>query len=97
MDTRLIIAIVLLLVMNVSAFVVMGIDKFLAISHKWRIPEKTLFAFAIAFGGIGGFLGMRVFRHKTRHWYFAVFFPILAVLQVIVIGLALYYFRDVIL
>lgn len=56
-----------------------------------------MFAFAIAFGGIGGFLGMRVFRHKTRHWYFAVFFPILAVLQVIVIGLALYYFRDVIL
>ena len=32
-------------------------------------------------GGIGGTAGMFFFRHKTRHWYFRFFFPLLAVLQ----------------
>lgn len=46
-----------------------------------RIPEKTLFLAVILGGGIGGTAGMFFFRHKTRHWYFRFFFPLLAVLQ----------------
>ena len=65
-------------VMTVLGFVVMGIDKAKAKEGKWRIKEAALFAFAILFGGVGTTLGMYVFRHKTKHWYFAVFFPILA-------------------
>ena len=67
--------------MNVIAFVLMGVDKTKAKMHAERIPEKVLFAFAILFGAIGGTIGMYSFRHKTRHWYFAVFFPALAILQ----------------
>ena len=33
------------------------------------------------FGGLGGTLGMFAFRHKTKHWYFRVFFPVLMILQ----------------
>lgn len=33
-------------------------------------------------GGIGGTAGMFFFRHKTKHWYFRIGFPALAVLQV---------------
>ena len=33
-------------------------------------------------GGIGGMFGMHVFHHKTRHWYFAVFFPLIAIAQI---------------
>lgn len=62
-------------VMTVLGFVVMGIDKAKAKEGKWRIKEAALFAFAILFGGVGTTLGMYVFRHKTKHWYFAVFFP----------------------
>lgn len=67
--------------MNVIAFVLMGVDKIKAKTNARRIPEKVLFAFAILFGAIGGTIGMYSFRHKTKHWYFAVFFPALAILQ----------------
>ena len=67
--------------MNVIAFVLMGVDKIKAKMDKRRIPEKVLFLFAILFGAIGDTLGMYSFRHKTKHWYFAVFFPALAILQ----------------
>ena len=60
---------------SVIAFALMGIDKAKARRGSRRIPEKTLFLFTLLGGGIGGTLGMHVFHHKTRHWYFAVFFP----------------------
>lgn len=67
--------------MNVIAFVLMGVDKIKAKMDKRRIPEHVLFAFAILFGAMGGTIGMYSFRHKTKHWYFAVFFPALALVQ----------------
>ena len=67
--------------MNVIAFILMGTDKIKAKMDKRRIPERVLFAFAVLFGAIGGTIGMYSFRHKTKHWYFAVFFPALAILQ----------------
>ena len=51
-------------------FALMGLDKRKARREDWRIPERVLWAFALLGGGVGGFLGMRCFRHKTRHWYF---------------------------
>ena len=68
-------------VMSVIGFALMGIDKNRAINHKWRIKEATLFLIAFLGGGIGSTLGMFFFRHKTKHWYFAVFFPALALVQ----------------
>lgn len=68
-------------VLSIIAFLLMGLDKLKACRGSWRIPERTLFLFALLGGGIGGTLGMYLFRHKTRHWYFAIFFPLLAVLQ----------------
>ena len=67
--------------MNVIAFVLMGVDKIKAKMDKRRIPEKVLFLFAILFGAMGGTIGMYSFCHKTKHWYFAVFFPALALVQ----------------
>lgn len=67
--------------MNVIAFVLMGVDKIKAKTDKRRIPERVLFAFAVLFGAMGGTLGMYSFRHKTRHRFFTVFFPALAILQ----------------
>ncbi|MBQ1859986.1 MAG: DUF1294 domain-containing protein, partial [Clostridia bacterium] len=37
------------------------------------------------FGGLGGVLGMQLLRHKTRHWYFQVFFPLFLIIQVVVL------------
>ena len=62
-------------------FALMGVDKRKARREEWRIPERVLWAFALAGGAVGGFLGMRCFRHKTRHWYFRWGFPLLALLD----------------
>lgn len=78
-------------VMSLLGFIIMGIDKKKAQKGKWRIKEATLFMFAILFGGVGSTLGMYVFRHKTKHWYFAVFFPLFALIDLAVLGGGLYF------
>ena len=81
--------IAILVVMNLAAFALMGIDKAKAKAGAWRIPEKTLFLVTALFGGLGGTLGMNVFRHKTKHWYFKYGFPALLVIQLAVLALVL--------
>ena len=81
--------IAILFVMNLLAFALMGIDKAKAKAGAWRIPEKTLFVVTALFGGLGGTLGMNVFRHKTKHWYFKFGFPVLLVIQLAVLALVL--------
>ena len=71
-----------LLAVNLAAFLLMGVDKGRARKGQWRISEKGLFLPALLGGAPGGTLGMRVFHHKTRHWYFRWGFPLLAALQI---------------
>jgi Predicted membrane protein len=68
--------------MNLIGFAMMGIDKHKAVKKLWRIPEYTFFVVALIGGSIGTIVGMRVFRHKTRHWYFVYGLPAILVLQV---------------
>ena len=35
----------------------------------------------LLWSALGFFAGMRAFRHKTRHWYFVLFMPLIALLQ----------------
>ena len=76
-------------VMSLIAFAAFGLDKYKAKADKWRTPEKTLFILAIIGGGIGAFLGMRVFRHKTKHKQFVIGIPAIMIVQLILIGLLL--------
>lgn len=73
-------------VLSVIAFCLMGIDKKCAERKEWRVKELTLFIFALIGGGIGAFSGMLIFRHKTKHWYFVVFFTLFAVVQTAAMG-----------
>lgn len=59
-----------LAVMSLVTFLAYGDDKARAKANRWRIPEKVLIGLSLMGGFIGGYLGMKVFRHKTRHWYF---------------------------
>lgn len=81
-----------LLAVNLIAFVLMGVDKRRAKQEAWRIPEKTLCLPVVLGGALGGVLGMRTFRHKTRHWYFRFGFPLLLVLQVALGGWMIWWF-----
>ena len=59
-----------LLVWNIVVLCAYGLDKHKAIRHRRRISEKLLLLQTIIFGGIGAFLGGRLFRHKINKWYF---------------------------
>ena len=71
-----------LAVLNLISFCLMAYDKRLAKTGKRRVPEKTLFLAAACFGGLGGVLGMTLCRHKTKHWYFRLFFPLFLIVQI---------------
>lgn len=58
------------LFINLLSFIIFGIDKYLAIKHKWRISEKTLLISLVLGGTFGGGLGMILWHHKTKKWYF---------------------------
>ena len=77
-----------LVVTNAVALALMAIDKRRARRGGRRIPEKTLFLAAGCFGGLGGVLGMHVFRHKTKHWYFRLFFPMMLAAQIALLAAA---------
>ena len=80
-----------IVVASVLGFLLMGMDKRKAKRGQWRIPEKTLFLVALLGGAIGSTLGMNVFRHKTKHWYFKFGFPALAMLQIVLLAGYLYW------
>ena len=76
-----IIILVVLIALNLLSFLLMGYDKRCAKKGARRVPERTLFLAAGCFGALGGFLVMQVFRHKTKHWYFQLFFPLMLFVQ----------------
>ncbi|MBO5986350.1 MAG: DUF1294 domain-containing protein [Lachnospiraceae bacterium] len=85
------IVIVYLLAVNIVAFLLMASDKKKAKSGAWRVPEKVLFLSAILGGSIGAIVGMQVFRHKTKHWYFKYGMPAILILQMIIAICVWYY------
>ena len=93
MDKKMIIlvALAIIAIMNIASFALMGHDKRCARQGKWRVPEKRLFLVTACFGGLGGVLGMKVFHHKTQHWYFKVFFSVSLAMQVVVLAVGAYW------
>lgn len=72
-----IILIIYLVVMTGVGMVAMAVDKAKAMAKKWRTKESTLFLISLIGGSLGTWLGMYVFRHKTRHWYFVFGMPLI--------------------
>jgi len=74
-----------LLAVNTVCLLLFFIDKRRARAGRYRIPERTLFLWAVIGGAAGGWLGMYLFRHKTRHGKFTFGFPLLLLLQGVLI------------
>lgn len=81
---------VYLAVINLATFIVYGADKRRARKGKWRVPEKTLFLLPLLGGSVGALLGMRMFRHKTKHWYFVWGIPAILLAQIALAAWLLY-------
>ena len=70
---------------NLLGLILMGADKSRARRGAWRIPEKTFFLLAVLGGSVGCWLGMYLFHHKTRHWYFVVGIPLILIAQILIL------------
>ncbi|MDW7614037.1 DUF1294 domain-containing protein [Peribacillus simplex] len=73
------------IITNIIGFAIMGVDKRKARNREYRISEKTLWFWAVIGGGTGSFLGMKHFRHKTKHAAFKWGLPILMILQIVLL------------
>lgn len=82
------IAVTYLIFINIVGIALMGVDKRRAIKKAWRISEKTFFIVSLIGGSAGSWLGMYLFRHKTKHRYFVVGIPAIFFIQ---IGLAIFF------
>ena len=81
-----------LLLVNLAGFLLMGLDKRRARRGAWRISEKALFLPAVLGWSLGSIVGMRTFRHKTKHWYFRYGLPALLIGQLALAALLGWYF-----
>ena len=79
-----------LILINVAAFTLYGLDKSFAVKKKRRISEATLILVACIGGAPGALLGMLVFHHKTRKKKFRVTIPILVGIFLLLNGFFLY-------
>jgi uncharacterized membrane protein YsdA (DUF1294 family) len=64
-------------IINIIALCMMGYDKRQAVRGGRRVPEKRLFLAAFIGGAAGILIGMRWFRHKTKHAAFRIGIPLL--------------------
>ena len=79
-----------MIAINLIAFIFYGIDKRKAIKGSRRIPEKTLILLVVIGGAFGGFLGMKLFHHKTQKKKFYITVPIFVVLYLAVMILCVW-------
>jgi len=78
---------------NIITFALYGIDKRKAQKGNRRISENTLILCAFLMGGLGAFVGMAFFRHKTKHLKFRILVPLSLVLNIVVAVLILNHFE----
>ncbi|WP_397327123.1 DUF1294 domain-containing protein [Paenibacillus oceani] len=84
---RLALIILYLVIINVVGFFMFGYDKSMAVRKRRRVPEKRLFLVAAIGGAAGALIGMRAFRHKTKHLSFTIGVPALIALNVVCVSL----------
>ncbi|MDG5786952.1 DUF1294 domain-containing protein [Evansella sp. AB-P1] len=81
--------IIYIVLINITGFIFMGIDKQLAIKQKHRISEKTLMFIAIFGASFFMVIASRLFRHKTRKPMFSFGLPLIALIHILLIVLVL--------
>ena len=69
-----------LILINLLGFILYGVDKAKSKGKSRRISERTLLWVARLGGGLGCWLGIMLFRHKTKHTRFMILVPLWTVL-----------------
>lgn len=81
-----------LIFVNLVGFYSMWSDKRKAKKGAWRIPESELMGIALLGGSVGSWLGMKKFRHKTKHPKFYIGIPVIIKWQMVCIIVFLIWF-----
>ncbi|WP_343223603.1 DUF1294 domain-containing protein [Paenibacillus oenotherae] len=72
-----------LILVNAAVFLMMRSDKDRAKRGRGRrIPERKLLGWSAAGGALGGWLALRLLRHKTKHAAFALGLPVMLLLHI---------------
>ena len=74
-----------LLAVNITSFLLFGIDKYKTKKGQWRISEATLLTMAAIGGSIGAWAGMRLWHHKTMHKKFKYGIPVIIIMQIVLV------------
>ena len=72
-----------LTIINALGLLLMLADKQKAKRGAWRIPERTLLWVAALGGSLGSWVGMQMFRHKTKHLKFTIGIPVFLALHIV--------------
>lgn len=72
---------------NLLSFLAFGFDKYRANRDKWRLKNGLLLGLSFIGGALGGIVGMKVFRHKTKKSYYKMGLPLMVLMQVLILVL----------
>lgn len=70
-----------IVMVNIIAFILYGVDKRKAKKNQWRISESNLISIAFIGGSLGALLGILVFHHKTKHYKFKILIPLFLIIH----------------
>ena len=77
--------IIYVVLVNLIAFLMYGVDKWNARKNQWRISEKMLLSIAAVGGSVGAYVGMQFFHHKTKKPKFYIGVPFIFLVQIAVL------------
>ena len=70
---------------NIISFLSFGFDKYRANRGKWRLKNGFLLGLSFIGGAIGGLIGIKVFRHKTKKSYYKMGLPLMILMQILLL------------
>ena len=79
-----------IVVINLFAYILYGVDKSKSKKEMWRISERALIIIALVGGSVGALLAMKKFHHKTKHKRFTLGVPFILIVQLLILLLFVY-------
>lgn len=74
-----------IVIINIVTFLAFVFDKHRAKNDGWRIKNFFLLGLSFIGGSLGGLLGMKLVRHKTKKSYYRLGLPLMVLMQVLVL------------
>ena len=74
---------------NMVTLIAYGVDKKAAKTKSWRIPELQLHLLEFLGGSPAGFIGQKLFHHKTKKTSYQISFIFVLALQIAIIYYAI--------